>query len=114
MSKSLAALAEKAACGPRRRTRRLLWTGLAFLMVQWGMLARLTFWELSWDVIEPITYFLGSGTTILFYCYFMVRPDQEQAAACAALLALSPKLEQSQVLDCRSVLELWLHCAHGI
>lgn len=40
----------------------------------------------SWDVIEPITYFLGSGTTILFYCYFMVRPDQEQAAACMALL----------------------------
>ena len=58
---------------PCRRTRRLLWTGLVFLMVQWGMLARLTFWELSWDVIEPITYFLGSGTTILFYCYFMVR-----------------------------------------
>ena len=48
-----------------------------FLMVQWGMLARLTFWELSWDVIEPITYFLGSGTTILFYCYFMVRRDPE-------------------------------------
>ena len=48
--------------------------GLAFLIVQWGMLARLTFWELSWDVIEPITYFLGSGSTILFYCYFMAPP----------------------------------------
>ena len=57
-----------------RRTRIYLWTGLAFLIVQWGMLARLTFWELSWDVIEPITYFLGSGSTILFYCYFMARP----------------------------------------
>ena len=76
LSTLLAALAEETAPGPRRRTRRLLWTGLAFLMVQWGMLARLTFWELSWDVIEPITYFLGSGTTILFYCYFMATREE--------------------------------------
>ncbi len=63
---------------PRRRTRTYLWAGLGFLVVQWGVLARLTFWELSWDVIEPITYFLGSATTVLLYCYFMVcRPTRD-------------------------------------
>ncbi|KAK9839321.1 hypothetical protein WJX81_008000 [Elliptochloris bilobata] len=60
----------------QRRTRTYLWMGLGFLIMQWGMLARLTFWELSWDVIEPITYFLGSGTTILFYCYFMATREE--------------------------------------
>jgi hypothetical protein len=70
---------------PRRRTRTYLWAGLGFLVVQWGVLARLTFWELSWDVIEPITYFLGSATTVLFYCYFMVcHPTCNFCVGCAS------------------------------
>ena len=40
----------------------LLWGGLAGVMAVWGVCFRLTFWELSWDVMEPITYFIGSGT----------------------------------------------------
>lgn len=32
------------------------------MMAVWGVCFRLTFWELSWDVMEPITYFIGSGT----------------------------------------------------
>ncbi len=40
----------------------LLWGGLAGVMGVWAVCFRLTFWELSWDVMEPITYFIGSGT----------------------------------------------------
>ena len=40
----------------------LLWAGLASVMAVWGVCFRLTFWELSWDVMEPVTYFIGSGT----------------------------------------------------
>lgn len=40
----------------------LLWGGLAGVMAVWAVCFRLTFWELSWDVMEPITYFIGSGT----------------------------------------------------
>ena len=40
----------------------VLWGGLAGVMAVWGVCFRLTFWELSWDVMEPITYFIGSGT----------------------------------------------------
>jgi len=38
------------------------WTGLAFLCAQWGMMVRLTYWEYSWDVMEPISYFVTFGT----------------------------------------------------
>lgn len=45
-----------------RRSNLVLWFGLAGVMAVWGVCFRLTFWELSWDVMEPITYFIGSGT----------------------------------------------------
>jgi hypothetical protein len=32
--------------------------------VQFGLLARLTWWEYSWDIMEPITYFVTYGTSM--------------------------------------------------
>ncbi len=57
----------------RRRTHGLLWAGLALLILQWGVFLRLTFFELSWDVMEPISYFFSSLWGIMAYAYFMVR-----------------------------------------
>lgn len=54
------------------RSNMLLWGGLAGVMGVWAVCFRLTFWELSWDVMEPITYFIGSGTGIAFYLYFLI------------------------------------------
>ena len=56
----------------RRRTNGLLWAGLALLVLQWGVFLRLTFFELSWDVMEPISYFFSSLWGIMAYAYFMV------------------------------------------
>lgn len=42
----LAAQAEK-------RTTNLTWLGLGMMSVQFGILARLTWWEYSWDIMEP-------------------------------------------------------------
>ncbi|WOL05106.1 hypothetical protein Cni_G13829 [Canna indica] len=40
--------------------RREMWCGLGFLALQMASFMRLTFWELSWDVMEPIkTYFVA-------------------------------------------------------
>ena len=50
-----------------RRSNMVLWGGLAGVMAVWGVCFRLTFWELSWDVMEPITYFIGSGTGKCLY-----------------------------------------------
>ena len=42
-------LAEQA----ERRTNHLTWFGLGLMSVQFGILARLTWWEYSWDIMEP-------------------------------------------------------------
>ncbi|WCJ34896.1 hypothetical protein M5689_016176 [Euphorbia peplus] len=49
-----------------RQVRRVLWSGLGFFVVQISLFFRLTFWEFSWDVMEPIAFFAttsGAKTT---------------------------------------------------
>ena len=38
---------------------------------QFGFLARLVWWDYSWDIMEPVTYFVTYGTAIIMYCYFV-------------------------------------------
>ncbi|MGH0153731.1 UNVERIFIED_CONTAM: hypothetical protein FKN15_025553 [Acipenser sinensis] len=54
------------------RTTRLLWAGLAILSVQGGALSWLTWWVYSWDIMEPVTYFITYGSAIGFYSYFVL------------------------------------------
>jgi hypothetical protein len=49
-----------------------MWGGLAFMSAQFGVLARLTWWEYSWDIMEPVTYFVTTGTALIAYGYFLV------------------------------------------
>jgi len=55
-----------------RRTQNLTWLGLGLMSVQFGILARLTWWEYSWDIMEPVTYFVTYGTAIACYAYFVL------------------------------------------
>ena len=55
-----------------RRTRFLTWLGLGLMGAQFGLLARLTWWEYSWDIMEPVTYFVTYGTAMAMYAYFVV------------------------------------------
>jgi hypothetical protein len=66
-----ALLPELAPAWTSRRTNGVLWAGL--VLVQWSLFLRLTFWELSWDVMEPISYFFSSLWGIVAYCYFLVQ-----------------------------------------
>ncbi|XP_077999807.1 calcium uniporter protein, mitochondrial-like [Glandiceps talaboti] len=54
------------------RTNILVWGGLAYMSLQFGFLARLTWWEYSWDIMEPVTYFVGYGTAMAFYAYYVL------------------------------------------
>ncbi len=54
-----------------RRTKLVVWLALGAFVVQWSIFLRLTFWELSWDVMEPITYFTSSMFGIATYTYFI-------------------------------------------
>jgi hypothetical protein len=60
-----------AAAGARRRARLANLAFVAGLSAQWALLLRLTYWELSWDVIEPIGYFLSSASTVLAALWFL-------------------------------------------
>merc|ERR1711935_189249 len=61
-------LAEQA----EKRSGNLTWLGLGLMSVQFGILARLTWWEYSWDIMEPVTYFVTYGTAIACYAYFVL------------------------------------------
>ncbi|XP_019717382.1 calcium uniporter regulatory subunit MCUb, mitochondrial isoform X1 [Hippocampus comes] len=53
-------------------TSRAIWTGLALLSVQGGALAWLTWWVYSWDVMEPVTYFVTYATSMGAFAYFVL------------------------------------------
>ena len=55
-----------------QRTTAVVWGGLGFMALQFGLLARLTWWEYSWDIMEPVTYFVGYGTAMAAYAYFVL------------------------------------------
>ena len=44
-----------------RTVKAILWAGLAGFMLQWALFLRLTFWELSWDVMEPVRLALSQS-----------------------------------------------------
>ncbi|XP_054460519.1 calcium uniporter regulatory subunit MCUb, mitochondrial-like [Anoplopoma fimbria] len=51
---------------------RAIWTGMALLSVQGGALAWLTWWVYSWDVMEPVTYFITYATSIGVFAYYVL------------------------------------------
>ncbi|XP_038210211.1 calcium uniporter protein, mitochondrial isoform X2 [Zerene cesonia] len=59
-----------------RKTSVLTWVGLGLMGVQFGVLARLTWWEYSWDIMEPVTYFVTYGTAMAAYAYFVLTKQE--------------------------------------
>ena len=50
----------------------VMWAGLGWMSLQFGFFARLTWWDYSWDIMEPVTYFVGYGTSMLIFAYFIL------------------------------------------
>lgn len=62
------------------KVRAELCAGLCALLAQTIAFMRLTFWELSWDVMEPICFFVTSGycgAAFLFYLLTRKEPSFE-------------------------------------
>uniref|UniRef100_A0A8R1DM15 Calcium uniporter protein n=1 Tax=Caenorhabditis japonica TaxID=281687 RepID=A0A8R1DM15_CAEJA len=52
-------------------TERVMWAGFAACGVQTGLFARLTWWEYSWDIMEPVTYFATYSIVIATFGYYL-------------------------------------------
>ncbi|PAN50791.1 hypothetical protein PAHAL_9G546700 [Panicum hallii] len=53
------------------QVRRELWCGLSLVAAQTLGFMRLTFWELSWDVMEPVCFYVTSLYFMSGYAFFM-------------------------------------------
>jgi len=54
-----------------RRANFLLWLSFLYLGLQFGLLARMVWWEFNWDIMEPITYNVTFGTFLGGYAFFV-------------------------------------------
>lgn len=88
--------------------RRELWLGLAFLMAQTAGFARLTFWELSWDVMEPICFYVSTVYFMVGYAFFLrtSRDPSFEGIYESRLTARRKKLMKSQGFDLGRYVEL--------
>ncbi|CAN6344251.1 unnamed protein product [Urochloa humidicola] len=95
-----------------KQVRRILWSGLGFFMCQVGLFFRLTFWEFSWDVMEPIAFFTTASGLLVGYAYFLItsRDPTYQDFMERLFLSRQRKLCCSQKFDMERYLELQKHC----
>lgn len=59
-----------------RRANINSWIWLVLMSMQVGVFARLTWWEYSWDIMEPITYFFTYGTAVGWFIYFLLTEEE--------------------------------------
>jgi len=72
LRKELAVLDEKLKAIRVRSERSAnlkIWGFICYVICQTSALARLTWWELSWDIIEPVTYFVTMSGVIACMIY---------------------------------------------
>ncbi|OEL13315.1 Calcium uniporter protein 5, mitochondrial [Dichanthelium oligosanthes] len=95
-----------------KQVRRILWSGLGFFMCQVGLFFRLTFWEFSWDVMEPIAFFTTASGLLVGYAYFLItsRDPTYQDFMERLFLSRQKKLCAAQKFDMERYRELQKHC----
>ncbi|KAL0370907.1 UNVERIFIED_CONTAM: Calcium uniporter protein 5, mitochondrial [Sesamum angustifolium] len=95
-----------------KQVRRILWTGLGLAVVQISLFFRLTFWEFSWDVMEPIAFFTTSAGIVIGYAYFMFtsRDPSYQDLLKRLFISRQRKLIRRRNFDVQRFIELQKQC----
>ncbi|KAM0950609.1 putative calcium uniporter protein [Dioscorea sansibarensis] len=95
-----------------RQVRRILWSGLGFFVVQIGLFFRLTFWEFSWDVMEPVAFFTTTSGLLVGYAYFLFtsRDPTYQDLMKRLYLSRQRKLFEKHNFNMERFMELQNHC----
>ena len=71
------------------RTKVSMIGGMVAMAAQYGVLARLTWWEYSWDIMEPVTYFVTAGYAMVFYAYFLLTQQVSVTSSCDVIVSKS-------------------------
>ncbi|CAE7207758.1 unnamed protein product [Rhizoctonia solani] len=88
-----------------RSARRLALGGFGMLLVYFGVVARLTFWELGWDIMEPVTYLSGLTWIICGYLWFLY---QGREVSYSSLLKQSISTRRARLYESKGLdLDLW-------
>lgn len=95
-----------------KQVRRILWGGLGLSLAQASLFFRLTFWEFSWDVMEPITFFTTSSGLIIGYAYFLFtsRDPTYEDFMKRLFLSRQRKLIKKHNFDVERLVELQKKC----
>lgn len=95
-----------------KQVRRILYTGLGLSLAQVGLFFRLTFWEFSWDVMEPIAFFATTSGLIVGYAYFLItsRDPTYQDLMKRLFLSRRRKLMKKNNFDVERFMELQKKC----
>ncbi|EPS62124.1 hypothetical protein M569_12668, partial [Genlisea aurea] len=95
-----------------KQVRRILWTGLGISVFQVGLFFRLTFWEFSWDVMEPIAFFTTTAGLVVGYAYFLFtsKDPTYQDMLKRLFLSRQRKLIKKHNFDVERYLELQRKC----
>ncbi|KAJ0985358.1 hypothetical protein J5N97_003714 [Dioscorea zingiberensis] len=95
-----------------KQVRCILWSGLGFFVMQIGLFFRLTFWEFSWDVMEPIAFFGTTGGLLVGYAYFLFtsRDPTYQDLMKRLFVSRQKKLHQKHNFDVERFMELQKCC----
>ncbi|KAK7321442.1 hypothetical protein VNO77_32092 [Canavalia gladiata] len=95
-----------------KQVRRILWSGLGFGLTTVGLFFRLTFWEFSWDVMEPIAFFTTTTGLVIGYAYFLFtsRDPTYQDFMKRLFLSRQRKLHKRYKFDVQRFKELQCKC----
>ncbi|XP_054817406.1 calcium uniporter protein 5, mitochondrial-like [Prosopis cineraria] len=95
-----------------KQVRRILWSGLGFGIGIVGSFFRLTFWEFSWDVMEPVAFFTTTTGLIIGYAYFLFtsRDPTYQDFMKRLFISRQKKLFKKQNFDVERFRELQIKC----
>lgn len=95
-----------------KQVRCILWSGLGFSIGQVVLFFRLTFWEFSWDVMEPVAFFTTAAGILVGYAYFLFtsRDPTYQDLMKRLFLSRQKKLLQKKNFDMERFMELQRYC----
>eukprot|EP00735_Rhodelphis_limneticus_P007613 TRINITY_DN20193_c0_g1::TRINITY_DN20193_c0_g1_i1::g.30351::m.30351 TRINITY_DN20193_c0_g1::TRINITY_DN20193_c0_g1_i1::g.30351 ORF type:complete len:401 (+),score=100.60,sp/Q54LT0/MCU_DICDI/36.80/1e-22,DUF607/PF04678.8/1.9e-33,LRS4/PF10422.4/0.00066,OmpH/PF03938.9/1.1e+03,OmpH/PF03938.9/2.2,OmpH/PF03938.9/0.57,Lectin_N/PF03954.9/0.1,Lectin_N/PF03954.9/4.2,DUF3584/PF12128.3/0.1,RE_Alw26IDE/PF09665.5/0.15,HAUS6_N/PF14661.1/0.39,CENP-F_leu_zip/PF10473.4/0.34,CENP-F_leu_zip/PF10473.4/4.9e+02,DUF1664/PF len=91
-----------------RRANLIVWGGVLALTGNFALFARLTWWEFSWDIMEPVTFFWGFSLTLASVIYFGItkRDYTNEGFRAGVLAARKSKLYKKYKFSTSRVEEL--------